>query len=42
VVFALPAGSCGLLTLTLVDVVVPVGFEPRRVEEDARVWTEGT
>jgi hypothetical protein len=42
VVFALFAGSYDFQTLTLVDVVVPVGFEPRRVKEDAGVWAEGT
>jgi len=27
--------------LTLVDVIIPVCLEPRGVQKDARVWTEG-
>jgi hypothetical protein len=35
-------GSRAFELLTLVDVVVPVSLEPRRVEQDAGVWAEST
>lgn len=38
----LKMGSYQCELLTLVNVVIPVGFEPRRVEKDAGVWAEGS
>lgn len=35
-------GSYQCELLTLVNVVIPVGFEPRWVEKDAGVWAEGS